>query len=247
LNPDNQTESNQNEQDNEVPHINKRPFLFDLPHMIYRRFYSSIAARRGNLSGIPINFSWITPNLAVGGRYPVEAIEHLATRFGITHIVDVRVEEKDNEAVLREHGITLLHLPTIDSRAVSQEMLEDGVAWVNQQLADGGKVYIHCAHGIGRSVLLACCVLVSMGYSAQDALRQVKQKRPQAAPNQEQLNALVEFARRWRKQFGGFSGDTLTDLKAIAYSDRATLGLERRDKLGLSDTDKAYFYLKTWR
>ncbi len=227
--------------------MSKRPLLLDLPHMIYRRFYAAIAARRGNLGGIPINFSWITPSMAVGGRFAVEAIEPLAKKFGITHIVDVRVEDKDDEAVLREHGITLLHLPTVDSRAVSQDMLEDGVAWVNQQLADGGRVYIHCAHGIGRSVLLACCVLVSMGYSAQDALRLVKQKRHLAAPNQEQLNALVEFARRWRKQFGGFTGDTLTDLKAIAYSDRATLGLERKNTLGLSDNDKAYLYLKTWR
>ncbi len=226
MNPANQTDRNQDVQDNEVPPMRKRQFLIDLPHMIYRRLYSAIAARRGNLSGIPINFSWITPNLAVGGRFPVEAAEHFATKLGVTHIVDVRVEDKDDEAVLKEHGITLLHLPTVDTRAISQDMLEDGVAWINQQLADGGRVYIHCAHGIGRSVLLACCVLVSMGYSAQDALRLVKQKRRQAAPNQEQLNALVEFARRWRSQFGGFTGDTLADLKAIAYSDRATIGLK---------------------
>lgn len=247
MNPANQTEINPIEQNNEVPNMRKRPLLLDLPHLIYRRFYAALAARRGNIGGIPINFSWITPSMAVGGRFPLDAIEPLAKKFGISHIVDVRVEDKDDEVMLRQHGITLLHLPTIDSRAVSQEMLEDGVAWVNQQLADGGRVYIHCAHGIGRSVLLACCVLISMGYSAQDALRLVKQKRHQAAPNQEQLNALVEFARRWRKQFGGFTGDTLTDLKAIAYSDRATLGLERENKLGLSDNDKAYLYLRTWR
>jgi protein-tyrosine phosphatase len=247
LNPANQTDPNQNTSDNEVPRIRKRPFPLDLPHMIYRRINTLLASRTGKLGGVPINFSWITPNLAVGGRFPTEAAEHLAQKFGITHIVDVRIEDKDDEAVLREHGITLLHLPTVDSRAVSQEMLEDGVAWVNQQLADGGRVYIHCAHGIGRSVLLACCVLVTMGYSAQDALRLVKQKRPQAAPNQEQLDALVKFARRWRKEFGSFTGDTAADLMAIAYSERATLGLERRNSLGLTANDKAYFYLKTWR
>lgn len=247
MNPANQNDSNQNIQDNETPRIRKRPFLLDIPHMIYRRFNAQLARRSGKLGGVPINFSWVTPNLAVGGRFSSEAAEHLAKKFGITHIVDVRVEDKDDEAVLKEHGITLLHLPTVDSRAVSQEMLEDGVAWVNQQLADGGRVYIHCAHGIGRSVLLACCVLVTMGYSAQEALRLVKQKRPQAAPNQEQLDALVKFARRWRKEFGSFTGDTAADLKAIAYSERATLGLERKNRMGLTASDHAYFYLKGWR
>jgi protein-tyrosine phosphatase len=247
LNPVNQTDTNQNVQDNEVPRIHKRPFPLDIPHMIYRRFYSLVASRTGKLGGVPINFSWVTPSLAVGGRFSIEAAEHLAQKFGITHIVDVRLEDKDDEAVLKEHGITLLHLPTTDSRAISQAMLEDGVAWVNQALSDGGRVYIHCAYGIGRSVLLACCVLVTMGYTAQDALRMVKQKRRQAAPNQQQLDALVKFARRWRKEFGGFTGDTLTDLKAIAYSDTATLGLEPRNSMGMTPNDSAYVYMKTWR
>ena len=40
--------------------------------------------------------------------------------------------EKGDEVVLRGHGLELLNLPTQDGCAVSQPMLDDGVAWVRE-------------------------------------------------------------------------------------------------------------------
>jgi protein-tyrosine phosphatase len=58
---------------------------------------------------------------------------------------------------------------------------------------DGGRVLIHCEHGVGRSVLLTCAVLVAEGMHAQDALNLIQRKRWQAAPNQRQISRLREF------------------------------------------------------
>jgi len=51
-------------------------------------------------------------------------------------------------------------------------------------------------HGVGRSPLLACCVLVADGQSASDALTLMKRRRWEASPNEEQLAALQLFANR---------------------------------------------------
>jgi predicted protein tyrosine phosphatase len=166
-----------------------------------------------------LNLDWVTPLLAVGGRFPIEAAEHLAARLGIRYVVDLRVEECDDEHLLREHGITLLHLPTEDTRAVRLEMLRDGVRWVTKHLERGHKVYIHCEHGVGRSATLALCVLVAQGDSPLEALTRAKGARWQVSPSPEQLEAFLGWAQEWRAQHGlAWELPTIPALANIAYS-----------------------------
>lgn len=165
-----------------------------------------------------LNLSWITRELAVGGRYPMDAAAYLVRELGIRRVVDVRVEEKDDEEVLRAHGITLLHLPTLDRCAVSIPMLHDGVAWVNAQLAEGHRVYIHCEHGVGRSALVTLCVLVSRGLAPLEALELAKQARPVVSPSPEQLQAFLAWMDEWRREHPApWAPPTLEQLMIIAY------------------------------
>ncbi|HEU5199690.1 MAG TPA: dual specificity protein phosphatase [Ktedonobacterales bacterium] len=146
--------------------------------------------------GIPLpdrlDMSWVTDSLAVGGRVREEDIERLA-QSGVTHIVDTRAEYKDDEAALNRANIQLLYLPTPDTQPLSIEQLLEGTAWVLEQIRAGGKVLIHCEHGVGRSVLLTAASLVRDGYSTEDALRLVETKRWQASPNHRQIKRLHEF------------------------------------------------------
>jgi protein-tyrosine phosphatase len=161
----------------------------------------------------------VTPDLAVGGRFPIEAAEHLARRLSIRHIVDVRQEARDDERVLREHGISLLHLPTEDLCAISHPMIDEGVRWVCDHLSRGRKVYIHCEHGIGRSALLALCVLVDIGHAPLDALTRAKGARPRLSPSPEQLEtfrAWVEERRVARAL--PWSTPSFEEMADIAYS-----------------------------
>jgi hypothetical protein len=154
------------------------------------------------MNAIRADLSWITPMLAMGGRLGSTDAEQLARSLGIRRVVDVRLEECDDERVLRRHGIELLHLPTLDRCAVSEAMLWDGVTWVGRQLAAGHKVYIHCEHGIGRSALLVCCVLVSQGHSPMQALRMAKAARAKVSPSPEQLQALLGWSADWHLRTG---------------------------------------------
>ncbi len=139
-----------------------------------------------------LNMSWVNSQLAVGGRIRPEDIQALA-RVGVTHVIDTRSEYADDkEALAREH-IELLYLPTPDTHALSIEQLMQGAAWANDRIVHGGRVLIHCEHGVGRSVLLTCATLVYDGMHARDALYLVQEKRWQAAPNHRQIQRLREF------------------------------------------------------
>lgn len=139
-----------------------------------------------------LNMSWITHQLAVGGRIRPEDIHALA-RTGITHVVDTRSEYRDDEQAMAREHIELLYLPTPDTYPLTVEQLRQGASWVQERIRQGGRVLIHCEHGVGRSVLLACAVLVYGGMKAQDALKLVQEKRWQASPNQRQVARLKEF------------------------------------------------------
>ena len=76
----------------------------------------------------------------------------------------------------------------------------------------GECVLVHCQEGVGRSALLALCVLVDQGLAPLDALRTAKDARWQVSPNQEQYEAWAEWlARR------GQAAPDFDAFAAIAY------------------------------
>jgi protein-tyrosine phosphatase len=166
---------------------------------------------------VTLEIDWLTGTLAVGGCFPVDAAARLA-REGITRVVDLRAEACDEEVELARHGIRLLHLPTEDACAVSSPMLADGVAWVRDALAEGRRVLVHCQHGIGRSALLATCVLVDGGMAPLAALKLAKEARAVVSPSPDQLRAFIEFARQRRAATGAaWQVPSFDALAAIAY------------------------------
>ena len=153
--------------------------------------------------GIPLpdrlNMSWVTANLAVGGRVLPQDIRRLA-KAGVTAVVDTRAEHRDDEAALGAHGIQLLYLPTPDTFPLTVEQLQQGADWINGQIGRGRRVLVHCEHGVGRSVLLTAAALVAQGKSAHEAITLVQRRRWQAAPNHRQMQRLQEFERKVREE-----------------------------------------------
>ncbi len=146
-----------------------------------------------------LNMSWVNTHLAVGGRVRPADI-HALKLSGVTHVIDTRSEYHDDEEALAKENIALLYLPTPDTYPLTVEQLTEGAHWANGHIKEGGRVLIHCEHGVGRSVLLTCATLVQDGMSARDALALVRQKRWQASPNERQVTRLKEFESALRSQ-----------------------------------------------
>jgi protein tyrosine phosphatase (PTP) superfamily phosphohydrolase (DUF442 family) len=145
-----------------------------------------------------LNYSEITPQLAVGGAFRKRQIKRLKHR-GVTAVVDCRLEAEDDAEALKQAGIDFLHVPTPDRYGFTYGQMEQGVGWVLDHLAGGGRAFLHCEHGVGRGPLMACAVLVGQGYGAPEALRIVRTARWQALPNDRQLAALLDFERMWHR------------------------------------------------
>lgn len=164
------------------------------------------------------NLSWITGQLAVGGRFPGERTAHLAEVLGIGAVVDLRSEDRDDEVVLARHGIAFLHLPTDDHHAVAAERLDAGVAFATRHLDRGERVLVHCEHGIGRSATLALCVLVARGLAPLDALALAKERRSLVSPSPAQYGCWVEWLAAHRAaRRPGWEIPSFDAFGAIAY------------------------------
>src|SRR5260370_6248727 len=140
-----------------------------------------------------LNMSWITDHLAVGGRIRPQDIKAVA-RVGVTDVVDTRAEHRDDIQALAKEHIDFLYLPTPDTRPLTVGQMMEGSKWAQERMQQGRRVLGHCEHGVGRSALLACAVVVYVGLDANDALHLVQEKRWQAAPNHAQVVRLREFA-----------------------------------------------------
>jgi predicted protein tyrosine phosphatase len=175
------------------------------------------AGIRRNLPRV-VDLHFIAPGLAVGAHFPMEAAAALAAEHGIGRVVDVRVEACDDEAILRTYGIQLLHLPTEDTCAIVQQRIRDGVAFVNEGLDRGERILVHCQHGIGRSALLAVCVLISRGEPPLAALERAKRARRVVSPSPDQLRAIAAFAADVKAKRGAaWEVPTMRQLALIAW------------------------------
>ncbi|MBV9898652.1 MAG: dual specificity protein phosphatase family protein [Chloroflexi bacterium] len=130
-------------------------------------------------------------------------------------MVDCRLEAEDDAQALNEAGIEFLHLPTLDRHGFTYAQMEQGVDWVLDQVADGGRAFLHCEHGVGRGPLMTCAVLIGQGYTSPQALRIVRNARWQALPNDRQLAALLDFERTWRQEHSGVDVAAVHDAAAL--------------------------------
>jgi predicted protein tyrosine phosphatase len=159
------------------------------------------------------NFSWIQPDLAVGGSFPVERAAELAERHGLAAVIDMRTEQCDDAALLDACGLRFLHLPTEDMAGVSQSMLDQGVDFAREMTRQSRRLLIHCEHGIGRSATLALCCLVDRCFAPLDALRMAKDARALVSPSEAQYRAW----RTWIERRGRNDAPSYHAFGMIAY------------------------------
>jgi protein tyrosine/serine phosphatase len=133
----------------------------------------------------------VTPQLYVGGQINARGWAWLAAR-GLSADLNMRSEFDD-----AAHGITpetYLWLPTKDDHAPTLEQLRSGVAFMRQTIEGGGKVYVHCASGVGRAPTMAAAYLVSAGLSPDQAWALIRATRPFIKPTPPQLAVIESFA-----------------------------------------------------
>jgi hypothetical protein len=157
---------------------------------------------------------WVLGSLAVGASFPPGAAARIAREHGVGAVIDVRLEDSDRAEELSACGLRFLHLPTEDACAVSQDMLDEGVAFARDTAEAGRRLLVHCQHGIGRSALVTLCVLVDRGHPPLAALTLAKNAREKISPNECQYEAWAEWIGR---RAPGLAVPSFAEFGAIAY------------------------------
>jgi len=122
--------------------------------------------------------TWVTDRIAVGGGIWFEKHMIEVVAAGITHIIDMQIEFDDTQ-LAEPYGVQVLWNPTDDDfQAKPAALLQRGVDFALAALEDPeSKVYIHCAAGVHRAPMMTLAVLRAMGWSLDDALGTIEERR----------------------------------------------------------------------
>lgn len=147
---------------------------------------------------MPRNFSWLIKDVIAGMARPSSIIADLEflKDCGIDAIVSL-TETPLHKTFIEEFGFEYKHIPIEDLTAPTQEQIEEFVSYVNKCISSGRKIVVHCEAGIGRTGTMLACYLVNKGYSAKDAITEVRNKRPGSIETFEQEETVMKYAERF--------------------------------------------------
>jgi predicted protein tyrosine phosphatase len=153
------------------------------------------------ITGAPLRrVSEITPQLHVGGQYRRRGWRSMEAR-GITAVVNMRTEFDDLAVGIAPPRY--LHLQVVDDQAPTLEQLHKGCAFIAEEQARKGAVYVHCGSGIGRAATMAAAYLISTGETEENAWALIRRARPfirPTPPQLEQIECLATEARDEQEQ-----------------------------------------------
>ncbi len=147
------------------------------------------------INGIPIyKYSQITRDVYVGAQIGLRG-KNVLKKWGINATLNLRIEFDD-----AQHGLTLeqyCYIPVVDDNAPTLGDLKKGVIFIRQIINDGGKVYIHCAGGVGRAPTMAAAYFIAQGMTLDESLILIRQGRPFIHIMPVQMESLEEWQRRY--------------------------------------------------
>ena len=132
-----------------------------------------------------------------------ESVDIVVSLLTAGEIVDFDLAEEPD--VCAAHGIEYRSFPITDHGVpASAHAVLDFASKLEQELKEGKAIVIHCYAGIGRSSLMAACVLVLHRRSAIDAFNEIRQARGCHVPD---TGAQFEWVESFAKRFGAAGPD----------------------------------------
>lgn len=136
---------------------------------------------------------YIGSDLCKGGVCLIHGEEFRA--LGVSF--EINLSHENNELPPKDLQIGYIWLPVVDGYSPTQVQLDIGTSAMNEAISQGKKVYVHCKNGHGRSPTLVSAYLIRYkGYEVNQAIKLIKEKRPEIHIEETQLKELEEFFRR---------------------------------------------------
>ena len=140
------------------------------------------------------NFGWILSGRLAGMAYPQEDAVAALRAHGIRAVLSLT--ERAPSPSLADAGFAHHHEPIYDFAAPTADALARAVSFCRTHMDRGDSVVVHCMAGIGRTGTVLAAVLVSLGWTAPEAIDEVRRLRAGSLETTEQEAAVRAYARR---------------------------------------------------
>ena len=136
----------------------------------------------------------IEESLFLGCRISTQHVD-LLNENDIGAILDVTAEFDGLDWTAYQEDFAYLNIPVLDHTSPTTEQLLHAINWLDQKIADGQKVVVHCALGRGRSVLVVAAYLLAKhpSLSIDEAMANIQSIRTTARLNKRQRSALAKI------------------------------------------------------
>jgi protein-tyrosine phosphatase len=130
------------------------------------------------LAARPRGGDWLADEIASWRRAGIDAVLSLLTPEEESEL-DLKTERQD----ARAQGLEFISFPIPDREVPASEAeMASTLERLNRDLSSGQNIVIHCRQGIGRTGLVAACLLVSKGLAPEAAVRKLSTARGVAVP-----------------------------------------------------------------
>lgn len=148
------------------------------------------------LSARPRGGDWLRDEVAGWKRAGVDAVLSL-----LTSEEENDLGLSDEEKEIREQGLEFDSFPIADRQVPKSEgKLGETLDRMNRQLSAGHNLLVHCRQGVGRTGLVAACLLVKSGMSPGAAVEAISSARGVAVPETtEQRDWIARYAPAFAK------------------------------------------------
>ena len=136
----------------------------------------------------------IEESLFLGCRMSTQHVD-LLNENDIGAILDVTAEFDGLDWTAYQEDFAYLNIPVLDHTSPTTEQLLHAINWLDQKIADGQKVVVHCALGRGRSVLVVAAYLLAKhpSLTINEAMANIQSIRTTARLNKRQRSALAKI------------------------------------------------------
>src|SRR3990172_9970654 len=130
-----------------------------------------------------LNFGWLIDGEIAGSAAPMlrAELDYLKSQ-GVGAILRLAYPDKDDFVIQHTEvvasGLQDLQIPVEDFHAPTIEQIDMALSFVSEQLDQGRPVVVSCGAGCGRTGTILACYLISRGYTAEEALKFLFDKRP---------------------------------------------------------------------
>ena len=157
------------------------------------------------------NTYWLWAGHVLAGEHPAkEGEEQLSEKLqlfalaGITHFIDLTSPADPVKTYQPLGGAVRINHPITDFGVPSPLQMQGILQSIQSALSQGGKVYVHCKGGIGRTGTVAATWLTEQGLDGEQALALLLQKwqsmdKRFEEPHTPETEAQRDFVNTWHK------------------------------------------------